>query len=134
MPSSSHASRMPLAAIRPGLLEIVRYRRTTPNLKSDVFLATGYWTIGSLGRTGVPLCVLGVILREQPLFVVLLWEEEEDDRGAEQDRDDPGSVGGLIARQKRRLRRGSNLAREDSAERCRPRRRTTSEAGARRCL
>src|SRR5271165_2320718 len=66
--------------------------------------------LGSLSSAGVPR-VLRVILREQPLFAVLLWEEEENERGAEQDRDDPGSVSRVIARQKRQLRRGSNLAR-----------------------
>src|SRR5271170_7035002 len=65
---------------------------------------------GPLSSAGVPRRVLRVILREQPLFVVLLGKEKEDEHGAEQDRDDSSSVGRAIARQKGRLRRGSNLA------------------------
>src|SRR5208283_4150650 len=51
-----------------------------------------------------------VILREQPLLLVLPREEKEDERGAEQDRDNPSYVGGLIAGQERRLRRFGYLA------------------------
>src|SRR5271170_5582339 len=65
---------------------------------------------GPLSSAGVPRRVLGMILREQLLFVVLLGKEKEDEHGAEQDRDDSSSKGRAIARQKGRLRRASNLS------------------------
>src|SRR5271166_6494197 len=40
------------------------------------------------------------------------FPEKENERGAEQDRDDPGHVGRLIARQERRFRRFGYLARK----------------------
>src|SRR5208283_1765394 len=46
-----------------------------------------------------------VILREQPLLLVLPRKEKEDERGAKQDRDGPGEIGRLIARQEGRFRR-----------------------------
>src|SRR5271166_6607608 len=64
-----------------------------------------------VGRFARARGVLRVIFGEQPLLLILLWEDEEDEHGAEQDRDDPGNVGPLTARQERRFRRGSNLAR-----------------------
>ena len=44
-----------------------------------------------------------MVLGEQPLLVVLLGEEEEDEHGAEQNRDDPGGIGPLVALEKRGL-------------------------------
>ena len=48
-------------------------------------------------------------LGQQRLLRVVLREEEEDDRGAEQDRDDSGRVGPLIALEERRLRAGDDV-------------------------
>src|ERR671924_1761199 len=53
--------------------------------------------------------VLRVVLGEQLLLPLLLREEEEDQRGAEQDRDDPCDVGPLISLQEGRLRGRDDL-------------------------
>src|SRR5215217_1068163 len=53
--------------------------------------------------------VLRVVLGEQLLLPILLREEEEDQRGAEQDRDDPGDVGPLVPLEEGRLRGGHDL-------------------------
>src|SRR6186997_1709356 len=45
--------------------------------------------------------VFGVVLGEETLFVILLREQEEDDRSADQDRDDTGKVGRIGAGQER---------------------------------
>ena len=50
-----------------------------------------------------------MILRQQPALVVVLRELEENKRGTEQDGDDAGQVGPLVARQERLLRRSDDL-------------------------
>ena len=58
-----------------------------------------------------PLGVLSVVRGEQSLFFLMLREAEEDERRAEQDRDDAGRVGPLVAVEERRLRRRRDLVR-----------------------
>src|SRR5206468_5630491 len=57
------------------------------------------------------LRVLRVVLGEQALLVVSLREEEEDDRGADQDRDDAGEVSPLVSVQEGLLRPGRDRRR-----------------------
>src|SRR4051812_8939808 len=52
--------------------------------------------------------ILGVIALEQPLLLVPPREEEVDQAGSEQDRDDAGRVGELVALQKGRLGGGDD--------------------------
>jgi hypothetical protein len=59
----------------------------------------------------VRLCgVLDLVAGEQLLLLVLLREDEPDERGAEYDRDDAGRVGPLVALEERLLGRRRDLA------------------------
>ena len=48
-------------------------------------------------------------MREQGFLVCLLREAEEDEDGADEDRDHPGRVGPLVAVKEGRLRAGDDL-------------------------
>src|SRR5262249_62421088 len=56
-----------------------------------------------LAEARAPLCV---IRDQQPLFLILLGEQKEHERRADQNRAGPGRVRPLIAKQERRLRCG----------------------------
>src|SRR6476620_9180273 len=55
--------------------------------------------------------VFGVVFGEETLLVILLREQEEDDRSADQDGDDSGKVGGIGAGQERGLGPGGDRRR-----------------------
>src|SRR6476469_1364091 len=54
-------------------------------------------------------CVFGVVALEQPLLLVALGEGEEDERAADQDRDDAGGVGPGVSLQEGGLGGGDDL-------------------------
>src|SRR6185437_10794713 len=63
------------------------------------------------GFLGGSRSVLGGVLREQLLLPLVPGEADEDERGAEKNRDDSGGVGPLVPLEERRLRSRRDLAR-----------------------
>jgi hypothetical protein len=79
-----------------------------PSTHDGEHAATVRWTARGLpGGAGV----LGQVPGKQPFFVLALREEEEDDRGADQDRGDAGGVRPVGAVEERLLGSGGDLGR-----------------------
>ena len=68
---------------------------------------------GRLGllHGGIRLHILSMVLSQKRYLLVLLGEEDKDDRSSNEHRDDPGQIGILIAIEERLFGGGSDLGR-----------------------